>query len=506
MQIGLAGVFLSILIINLSWANETLGQKTLSVHDVEVKLPTGRKPIHEIFSLIEQKTDYYFAYDEEKLNHSKLIIVQGGTRPLGDILTEISNQAHINFRQINNQIAVSQVKLHGQIKEIEVVIKSIDDITVTGKITDENNVGLPGVSVLVQGTETGTISDADGTYTLTASDDAILVFSYIGYERIEVGINGRSIIDIAMTPDLNQLQEIVIVGYGSTKKVNLTGAVSTVNFDESINNRPITNASQALGGNVTGVWVSQNSGQPGRDGAQLRVRGWGTLNNSNPLVIIDGIEGVFSQLNPNDIEGITVLKDAASAAIYGSKAANGVILVTTKTGKKDQPVQVDLSSYVGFQSLGRRFEIVDNSTEYMELWNQGLGNDGSSPLYSDALISSFRNGNDRFLYPNSNFYDELFRTATIQEQNVSIRGGSSTVSSFISFNYLNQEGIVQNTGSTRYGIRANLESDLNSWLTIGGRLLIVRLISSYEFSRQHTERAYDENIFSLEVYPFFFCS
>src|SRR5690625_4219668 len=173
----------------------------------------------------------------------------------------------------------------------------------------------------------------EGEYSINVPESLnTLIFSYIGFLNTEINIDNRSEIDVVLNPDVMGLEELVVVGYGVQRRVNLTGSISSVNFDDAVESRPITNATQALGGKATGVWVSQNSGKPGEDGAQLRVRGWGTMNNANPLVIIDGVEGDINQVNPNDIESISVLKDAASAAIYGSKAANGVVLVTTKQG------------------------------------------------------------------------------------------------------------------------------------------------------------------------------
>src|SRR5680860_243610 len=205
--------------------------------------------------------------------------------------------------------------------------------TVKGTVTDTQDELLIGVNVQVKGTNQGTATDFEGTYQLEdVPEESTLVFSYIGYKTVEIPVNGRTNIDVALSSDAELLEEIVVVGYGTQKKVNLTGSVSSVDMIGTLENRPITNASQALGGKATGVWVSQNSGKPGSDGAQIRIRGWGTLNNANPLVLIDGVEGSINEVNPNDIANISVLKDAASAAIYGSKAANGVVLITTKMG------------------------------------------------------------------------------------------------------------------------------------------------------------------------------
>ncbi|EPR67639.1 TonB-dependent receptor [Cyclobacterium qasimii M12-11B] len=352
--------------------------------------------------------------------------------------------------------------------------KGIELQQVSGTVTDNNGDPVPGATVVIEGSTNGTVSDIDGKFSLEVPDGAVLLISFIGYETQRITPGNQSNLSIILIEDATSLDEVVVVGYGVQQKVNLTGAISTVDFDDELSNRPLTNASQALGGTASGVWVSQNSGKPGSDGAQIRVRGWGTLNNSNPLIIIDGVEGSFSQLNPNDIENISVLKDAASAAIYGSKAANGVVLVTTRMGKKNEAMQVNVNSYFGIQSLGRRYDVINNSAEHMELTNTALLNEGSTPLFSETLISEFRNGTDPYKYPNTDWFKVLFNTANIQEHNVSIRGGSEQSSSFISFNYLNQEGMVPNTSSERYGLRANISSNVKDWLTVSGRFNYIR--------------------------------
>ena len=356
--------------------------------------------------------------------------------------------------------------------------------SVTGKVTDvSTNEPITGANIIVKGTTIGALTDINGNYTISVPDGSVtLQVSFIGYITQEIVLDGRTTLNIALEVEIEQLSEVVVVGYGTTRKVNLTGAVSTVKFDEAIANRPITNASQALGGAVTGIWVSQNSGKPGSDGAQLRVRGWGTLNNSNPLIIIDGIEGDFSQVNPSDIETISVLKDAASAAIYGSKAANGVILVTTKMGKNNEKINISLNSYVGVQSLGMRYNLISNSVENMRLSNIGLANDGSSPVYPDYLISAFETGTDPYKYPNTDWFELIFRNSIIHEHNVSIQGGTEQTASFLSFNYLNHDGMIPNTNSSRYGIRANIETNVKKWLTISGKLNYNRKISNEPYA------------------------
>lgn len=364
--------------------------------------------------------------------------------------------------------------------------KALAPIPVKGKVTDEKGEPLPGVTVTVKGTAIGSTTDARGTYAIEVPDgNATLVFSFIGYNTREVAVNNRSTINETLVPDVKALEEVVVVGYGQQKKVNLTGSVATVNFDEVLSSRPLTNASQALSGAVPGLWVSQNNGKPGSDGAQIRVRGWGTLNNANPLVLIDGVEGSMSEINPNDIESMTVLKDAASSAIYGSRAANGVVLITLKSGKYNEGAKINFSSYTGVQSLGRRYDLIDNSAEYMTMWNQALVNQGGSQLFPDKVISDFRNNSDPYKYPNVNFFDEVFQSARISEHNLSVNGGSEKGRYYISMNYLDQGGIIQNTKSGRYGLTMNLESKVNNWLTIGGRLNGIKKNSEepYNFGR-----------------------
>ncbi|WP_258364810.1 TonB-dependent receptor [Arenibacter sp. ARW7G5Y1] len=366
--------------------------------------------------------------------------------------------------------------MKASVMEVESVVTSeLPQILVSGTITDQDGTPLPGANILEKGTTNGTQADFDGNFSISVEDEsAVIVISYVGFATKEVNLNGMTNLTITLVESAAGLDEVVIVGYGAQKKVNLTGAISTVEFDEELENRPITNASQALGGTASGIWVSQNSGKPGSDEAQIRIRGWGTLNNANPLIIVDGVEGSFDQINPDDIKSISVLKDAASAAIYGSKAANGVVLVTTKTGGRNQEMEVNLKSYVGIQSLGRTYDLITNSAESMELSNIALVNGGGSPLFSEDLISDFRNGGDSYKYPNTDWYDALFKSATIKEHNISVKGGSERTSSYISLNYLNQQGIIPNTQSERYSARINVESNVKDWLTLGARVNYVR--------------------------------
>ena len=249
--------------------------------------------------------------------------------------------------------------------------------TISGTILDPDGETIIGVNIVIKGTTTGTVSDINGSYELSAdSDETIFVFSFIGFRTIEARVGTRTTIDINMEIETSTLDEIVVTGYGTQKKIDLTGAVGVVSADE-IATRPITKASQALQGRIAGVWINQNSGEPGQDGAVIRIRGIGTLNDPNPLILVDGIEAPMDNINPIDIESITVLKDAASAAIYGSRAAHGVVLVTTKSGSKNKKTTFNYSNFIGSSEATNLPEMITNSGQFMELRNEAWMNNGS---------------------------------------------------------------------------------------------------------------------------------
>jgi len=435
----------------------------------QINLSIKNKPMREVIKEIERTSDYRFFYNDDLSGLNSSVSVEVKEASIESVLNQITRDTDISYiLKANNQVVLST----------KPSVSQQENRQISGTITDEHGDAVIGANVVVKGTTTGTVTDIDGNYILNVPVNALLAISYIGYVDREVAVGNQSIINIVLKEDAKAIDEVVVVGYGVQKKINLTGSVSSIVFDEELDNRPITNASQALSGKIPGVWVSQNSGKPGEDGAQLRVRGWGTLNKSEPLIIIDGIEGDFNQINPNDIESLTVLKDAASAAIYGSKAANGVILITTKMGVKNEKTQVNFNTYAGVQMLGRRYDQITNSAETMDLINQALTNEGSSPLFPDAMVTAFRNGTDKYKYPNTDWFDALYENALIHEHNLSIRGGTQKTTSFLSFNYLGQDGMIPNTESYRYGVRANLDYDMNSWLKVGGRLNYIRKVAS----------------------------
>jgi TonB-linked SusC/RagA family outer membrane protein len=335
--------------------------------------------------------------------------------------------------------------------------------SVKGKlIASAGGLPLPGVNVIVKGTNNGTTTDIDGSFVLkNVPPKSVLVFSFIGYKTQELAVNNQKNLVIRLTEDSAKLEEVVVRAFGSQKKANLTGAISTVKLDDAVN-RPITNATQALAGKASGVVVTQNTGQPGADQATIRIRGTGTLGNSNPLVIVDGLTGSLSDVNAADIESITILKDAASAAIYGSRAANGVVLVTTKAGKHGE-FKVNYDGYSGIQVATRQKNYVTNSVQFMELYNLALFNESptSTPAYSAADIDKFRTGTDPYLYPNTDWQDVLYRQAQISSHNLSVRGGGDKTTYSFSVGHIDQTGVVLGTDTKNYSARLNLDTKIS---------------------------------------------
>lgn len=344
--------------------------------------------------------------------------------------------------------------------------------TIQGVVTDAAGEPIIGANVVVKGTANGTITDIDGRFTLQVPSGALIQVSYIGYLNSEVKVGAQSSYTIRLKENTQALDEVVVVGYGTQKKVNLSGAIASVNVSELTESRPITNISSALSGAAAGVNVVATNNRPSNNGdAAITVRGEGTLNNSSPLVIVDGVESNINNVNPQDVETITVLKDAASAAIYGSRASNGVILITTKTGKEGK-MKLEYNGYVSFETLDQPYEVISNYADYMTYLNEGLRNSGKPEQFSQNVIDLWRSNESNpnsLLYPNSDIFD-VYKTGVSQRHTVSATGGSDKVTFYASFNYLNNPGILENTGYQRYDLRTNVEAKLKSWLKVGVNL------------------------------------
>lgn len=343
------------------------------------------------------------------------------------------------------------------------VVAFAQDITVRGTITDASN-GDPiiGATITTSEVSVGTITDFDGNYEINVPTDATLNFSYTGMKTISIPVNGQSIIDLQMETNASLLEEVVVVGYGTQKRSKITGAVSVVTSEE-ITEMPVLRVEQALQGRTAGVQVAQNSGAPGA-ALTVRVRGVGTINGADPLYIVDGVQvSGLDFLNPSDIESINVLKDAASAAIYGTRGANGVVLITTKTGKKGQPGKVSYEGYYGMQNVARTLDLL-NAREYAIIQNEARIASGLVPLPELAYPDALGEGTD--------WQDALFESAPITNHQLSFTGASDKSTYALSGNYFTQDGIIGGDKASfeRYTARLNTDHQLKDWLSVGNTL------------------------------------
>lgn len=340
-----------------------------------------------------------------------------------------------------------------------------------GLVKDATGESVIGASVVVKGTTNGTITDFDGNFSLDGIKKGdVIVISYVGYQTQEIKWNG-SPLNVILKEDSKTLSEVVVVGYGTQKKANLSGSVAMVDSKE-LENRPIQNVSSGLQGLMPGVAITGTNGAPGQDAGKIRVRGIGTLNEAGPYILVDGIEtGTLSAVDPNDIESISVLKDAASAAIYGSKAANGVVLITTKRGKTGQ-TKISYSGYLSFQNATNMIERM-GSYEYASLLNQALEAEGMSKRFNDTELQKFKDGNDP-LYPDTDWYDLAYKTGVQHRHNVNINGGSENVKYMASLGYLNQTGILPNAGREQFNARTNLDMKISKRLSARMNLSFIK--------------------------------
>jgi TonB-linked SusC/RagA family outer membrane protein len=323
--------------------------------------------------------------------------------------------------------------------------------TITGIIKNDNGNPLQGVTIMVKGSSSGASSDASGKFSLEVPDNAILEVSFIGFQSQEVSVKGQSQINIVLVNAASAMDDVVVVGYGTQKKINLTGAVGVVDAKD-IENRPITNVLQALQGQVAGLMINQTGGQPGSESFNTKIRGVSTFSGNDPLVIVDGIATSLNSLNPNDIESVSVLKDAASAAIYGARASGGVILVTTKKGKAGK-MKISYDGYAGIQTPTSLPKMV-NAYDHVLLWREAEHNDNPNTTvykYSLDQLEKYRTGE----LPSEDRLGYLFDHAPQTEHNISMSGGNDKNRYFISLGYLYQDGTMKNTSYSRYNMRVN---------------------------------------------------
>jgi TonB-dependent starch-binding outer membrane protein SusC len=336
-------------------------------------------------------------------------------------------------------------------------------INVTGQVKDDDGQPMAGATVQVKGTTSGTVTDADGRYKVSVPDaDAILVFSFVGYITEEVAVGGQTVIDITLSANVAELGEVVVVGYGSVKKSDLTGSISSIKPAE-LTQLPTQRVDQALQGRTTGVFILNTDGSPGGN-TMIRIRGNNSINGGNdPLIIVDGLQGAnINQLNPNDIASMEILKDASATAIYGSRGANGVILITTKLGKIGKPV-IDAGYNVGFQNLARKLPVMDAYTfaKYNNLVQSRNTGQGNIPHYYFDTDPVY------YKTHSTDWQDEIYKTGVLQNANLAISGATEKLKYMVSTSYLDHQGILINSAYSRLSLRANLTADITKWVDFG---------------------------------------
>lgn len=435
-------------------------QEKLSINLKEVKLS-------QVFNVIQQKTDYQFLYNDEAVESAPLVSISVKDATVAQILADCFKDYPLSYR-IENKTVVVLPKLTLPVKLPEAPVVKRPAIVIKGRVVDSLGNPLVGVSVSLKGSSTGTVTDGSGKYELSLDNgNGTLVFSYVGYLKQEIAIGGRPTINVTMHSSISSLDQLVVVGYGTQKKKDLTGSIAII--DESqLKNKFFTNATEALRG-AKGVYVFQPGAQPGKGSVTVQIRGQGTLNNNNPLVLVDGVEYDMSNVDPNNIKSISVLKDASAAAIYGARAANGVILVTTKDGEGAEGFHISYDNYFGVSQAINLPDYVKDPIRFFELRNQAQRNAGDATVtYSDQLIEEYKEGmkTDPLTYPQTDWYKIALRKAFVQKHNVRLYGSNGAYNYSLAMGYNEQNGILKGTGSNKYSLNLNTSIKATDRLTI----------------------------------------
>lgn len=456
-----------------------------SVKEVIINLEAENSRLDTILSEIERKTDYLFFYTDKSLKNKIEITLSVPSATVADYLLEISKQANIEFKQVNNSISVRQSNSEQEARKIEIIVDKYQT-SVSGKITDENGEGLPGASVVEKGTSNGTITDIDGNYYLTVSEGGTLVFSFVGYHKEEMVVGNSTKIDMMLVPDIAQLSEVVVVGYGTQKQREVSGTISTVSA-EQIAKTPTPSFEQALQGVTPGVQVTSSDGSP-EGASRILIRGTNSVTaGTEPLIILDGNPvsyggtSFLSQLNPNDIKSLTVLRDASAAAIYGSRGSNGVILITTKTGKNGQS-ELNFNFETGYsQPLdnvkpARPDEWKQALTEaYKNRFGDGLTDEQIAGELANQVANNLFNPYDTQRYLDEDifnvtenyWYDDVISNGSYQQYGISGSKGTENASFYISGQYRRQDGSFIGEHYDRYQLRTNLDFNPTDYLKMG---------------------------------------
>lgn len=450
-------VFLLLCSIGLAQATDSYAQKAT------VNLEMRNQTVKEVLDEIEEQSDFSFFFNIKHVDLHRRVSVVAKKSDIFKVLETVFAGTDVRYSVVDRKIILSTEK-----QEIQ---QNKGEKKITGIVTDQNGEPVIGANVVEKGTTNGTITDFDGKYSLTVSNGNILIVSYIGYKSKEIQIGNNKELNISIEEDLHTLDEVVVVGYGTQKKVNLTGSVASVS-SKDLTERVQTNMLSSIQGTVPGVMVVNNPGE----GITINFRGRGNLGTSAPLYVIDGIISdatFFSNLNPNSIESISFLKDAASSAIYGARAAYGVVLVTTKKGTENK-VSVTYDGYVGMNMPTYLPKTVD-SYDYALLLNEGFYNrdmsKGKYQVYSEEQLQKFKEGTEPDYYPNTDWFDLAVRDHVLTTQHsISVSGGTDKLRQFTNVGYVYEDKFQPGESNTRYNFSTNVSSKVTNWLTIQGNV------------------------------------
>ena len=478
LQITLATVFACSI-----YANPTLAQEALNK---PVTLTVREVAIAKVLSRIQKQTGAKFLFSLEGIQADRKISCSVNDKKLSEFIDETFKPLHIGYKIVDDKIllfATGQDRRTGDSAHADPAIPpAVMDRSISGTIKDERNVPLANVSITVRGSTGGTTSDEKGEFRIRIPDDkAVLVISSVGFQTQEIMVGNKTHFTIKLAATSEQFTDVVVIGYGTQKKITVTGAISTVSGKE-IKSVPVPAISNALAGRLTGVIGMNNTGEPGYDDATILIRGVSTTGDASPLVVIDGVAdraGSFSRMDPNDIESISVLKDA-SAAIYGSRAANGVILITTKRGRIGKPT-INYTFNYGLRQPTRLPKMLDAATYAMAI-NQLDTAAGSSPQYTDQDIQKYKDGSDPLGHPNTNWFKETMKPTSGQyQQNLSVSGGSDKVKYFLSVGNQYQDGYYKKgaTNYNQYNVRSNIDAQVTDNLKLFLNLAVRQEVRHY---------------------------
>jgi len=432
------------------WAVDSYSQQT------RFSLKFEKTKLVNILNEIENQSEYYFLYNENYVDVTRVVDVQVKDQKIEQVLDQLFRSTAIVYKIYDRQIILTQSGAENQ------KLNRQAERTIRGKVVDASGEPLPGVTVVVKGSTVGTITDVDGNYMLSkVPDNGILIFTFVGMRKQEIPVSGKQTLNVALEEETIGLEEVVAVGYGTMKKSDLTGSVTSVSSDE-LAAYPSLGATQAMQGRAAGVMVTSKNGEPGSE-ARIRIRGGTSINaSSEPLYVVDGFAG-GSVPPPEDIQSIEVLKDASATAIYGSRGANGVVLVTTKSGKKGK-TKIEFNSSYSIQKTGEKLDLL-NGTEFAEYMNELYQNDGSSDIpYQNP--EQYGNG--------TNWQDEIFRTGALQNYQLSASGGSENLNFYTSVNYYDNKGTIINSDYERISALTNLDVKVSDYVKFGTKMFYVR--------------------------------